>query len=59
MEEIKVIIDGERKNVGFLSEYKSIVGYGARKYEENPVAGVLVNGKISSLSERIEGKEEI
>lgn len=59
MEEIKVIIDGERKNVGFLSEYKSIVGYGARKYEENPVAGVLVNGKLSSLSERIEGKEEI
>ena len=59
MEEIKVVIDGERKNARFLSEYKNILSYGSGKYEDNPIVGVLVNGKLASLSERVDGKAEI
>ena len=59
MEEIKVYIDGKEKSVGFLSEHRTILDYGSKHYEDNPTVGVLVNGKLSSLSERIDGKAEL
>ena len=59
MEEIKVYIDGKEKSVGFLSEHRTILDYGDKHYEDNPTVGVLVNGKLSSLSERIDGKAEL
>ena len=59
MDLIKVKVDGKNKDVEMLSLYKSFVGYEKKKYEENPTVGVLVNGKLEPLSERVDGKEDI
>ncbi len=59
MDEINVKVDGVMKSVIFLSEYKSIVDYGDKKYEDNPTVGVLVNGKLTSLSQRIVGSADV
>ena len=59
MNEINIVIDGKKKKVPFLSEYKDVLNCGNSCYEDNPIVGVLVNGKLSSLSERIDGDSEI
>ena len=59
MEKINVNVDGIERNVEFLSEYRNIVEYDGKSYSDNPTVGVLVNGKLQSLSERVEGASEI
>ena len=59
MNEINIVIDGKKKKVPFLSEYKDVLNCCNSCYEDNPIFGVLVNGKLSSHSERIDGDSEI
>ena len=59
MEEIKVVIDGERKNARFLSEYKNILSYGSGKYESLGLDYELADLKVPGDDYIVKLKKQI
>lgn len=59
MDKIITYLDGKKVEAEYLGLYKSLASYDGKSYSDNPTVGLLVNGKLKSLSERIEAKGDI